>query len=192
MLKTVLQRLILTCSQAQGTSVYLDQQPENASTGIPQTVPAVPGHPGSHEHLVAPTSQGTVGMRCPPGSLISQCAGTGEGNQSMPGGNRRWVVGSGSAVDWAGTVGTPPGVHPIVVPGWRRRGTGRQWSRCWPHPRTGLWQHHPHQLEPLLVSLLLLFFLHQKCLILQHLLLWGWGPVNSYRAADLPNSVMCI
>lgn len=179
---------ILTCSQGRGTSVYQDQQPVNASAGTPQTAPAERGHPGWHEHLAAPAFQGTAGTRCPPDSLKSQCAGTGAGSRSTSGGNRRWVVESGSVVDWAGTEDTPPGVRPVAGPGWRRRGIGRRWSHCWPLPRTGLWLHHPHQ--SLLQDLLLLFFLLQKFLILQPPLLWDWGPVNSYKAANSPNLIM--
>ena len=185
--KNICVGLILTCSQAQGTSVYLDQQPGNVSAGTPRTSPAAPGHPGWHGRRAAPASRGTAGTRCTPGSPISQCAGTGGGSRNTSGGNRRWVVGSGSGADWAGTVGTPPGARPIAAPGWRRRGTGRRWSRCWPRPRTRLWRRLPHLPQPRPEGLLLLLFLLQKLLILQPLLLWG--PVTNYRAADPPHHI---
>lgn len=184
--------VFLTCSQGQGTNVYVGQQPGNVSAGTPQTAPAEPGHPGWRGHPLGPVSPGTAGTQCPPDSLISQCAGTGGGSQCTFGGNRRWAVGSGNAADWAGTVGTPPGVHPRAAPGRRRRGTGHRWSLCWPRPRSCMCQDRLRAPQPLLADLLFLFFLLQKLLILQPLLLWGLGSANNRRAADLPNPIMCV
>lgn len=79
----------LTCSQGRGTSVYLGQWPGNVSAGTPRSAPAGPGHPGSHGRPAGPVFRGTAGTQCPPGSLISQCAGTVGGSQSTFGGNRR-------------------------------------------------------------------------------------------------------
>lgn len=171
----------LTCSQVQGTSEYPDPQQGNASAGTPQTFPAVRCRPKWHEHQAVPKFQGTAGRRCPPCSLKSRCAGTGEGSPSTPCGSRSWVVGNGSAVDWAGTAGIPPGVHLAACPGCRRRGTGHPWTHCWPCPHNLQGQHLSHRAEQLLAHHLFLLFLLLWLVILHHPRLTDWDPEKKVK-----------
>lgn len=162
----------------QDTSEYLDRRRGSVSAGTPQTFPATHCRPKWLERLVVPKFQGTAGRRCPLCSLKSRCAGTGGGSPSTPCGSRSWVVGNGSAVDWAGTAGTPPGVHLEACPGCRRRGTGPPWTRCWPCPRTPQGQRLSRRAQALL---LLLLFLLLWLVVFHRPQLTNWDPEKKIK-----------